>query len=44
MVNPVIGIITPFKGERTLKRPTTKFTNMEIDASAKNPKVSTEGK
>ena len=41
MVDPIIGTITHFKGERTLKRPATKVTNMEIDTAAKKPRVST---
>ena len=41
MVDPVTGIITPFKGERTLKRHTTEVTNMEIDTATKKPRVST---
>ena len=44
MVYPVTRTITPFKGERTLKRPATEVTNMEIDIVAKKPKVSTQGK
>ena len=44
MVDLVTGTITPFKGERTLKRPTTEVTNMEIDTVAKKPRVPTQGK
>ena len=44
MVDLVIGTITPFKGERTLKRPATEVTNMEIATTAKKPRVSTQGK
>ena len=44
MVDPIIGTNTPFKGERTLKRPATKVTNMEIDIATKKPRVSTQGK
>ena len=44
MVDLAIGTITPFKGERTLKRPATEVTNMEIDTTAKKPRVSSQGK
>lgn len=44
MVDPITGTITSFKGERTLKRPATKVTNMEIDTTTKKLKVSTQGK
>ena len=44
MVDPVTGIITPFKGERTLKRPATKLTNMEIDTVVKKPRLLRENK
>ena len=44
MVDPITGIITPFKGERSLKRPATKVTNMEINTTTKKPRVSIEGK
>ena len=44
MVDPVIGIVTPFKGEKTWKRPTAEVTNMEIDFAAKKSRVSTHGK
>ena len=35
MVDPITGILTPFKGERYLKRPITEVTNMEIDTTTK---------
>jgi len=44
MVDPVVGLITPFKGERTLKRPAIDITNMEIDTASKKPRVSSQGK
>ena len=44
IVDPVTRVITPFKGERTLKRPTTDITNMEIDTSSKKPRVYAQGK
>lgn len=44
MVDPIKGKITPFKGERSLKRPATDVTNMEIDTTTKKPRVSTQGK
>ena len=44
MVDPIIGVITPFKGERTLKRPATEITNMDIDTTTKKPKISIQGK
>ena len=44
MVDPITGTITPFKGERTLKRPAIEVTNIEIDTAAKKPRVSTQGK
>ena len=44
MVDPVTHTITPFKGERTLKRPATEVTHMEIDTTTKKPRVSTKGK
>ena len=44
MVDPITSVITPFKGERTLKRPTTEVTNMDIDIATKNPKISIQGK
>ena len=44
MVDLVTRLITPFKGERTLKRPATDITNMEIDTASKKPRVSAQGK
>ena len=44
MIDPIIGILTPFKGERSLKRPITKVTNMEIYTTAKKPGVSSQVK
>ena len=44
MVDPVTWLITPFKGERTLKRPATDITNVEIDTTNKKPRVSAQGK
>ena len=44
MVDPITGINTPFKGERSLKRPVTEVTDMEIDNVAKKPRVSSQGK
>lgn len=44
MVDPIIGILTPFKGERSLKRPVSEVTNIEIDTIAKKPRVSSQGK
>ena len=40
MVDPIISVITPSKGERTLKRPTPEATNMDIDTTTKKPRVS----
>ena len=44
MVDVVTSKITPFKGERTLKRLAIEVTNMEIDFAAKMPRVSMQGK
>ena len=44
MVDPITGILTPFKGERSMKRPITEVTNMEIDTTGKKPRVSSQGK
>ena len=44
MVDPITGILTPFKGERSLKRPIIEVINMEIDTTAKKPRVSSQGK
>ena len=44
MVDPVTGLITPFEGEKTLKRPATDIINMEIDTTSKKPMVSAQGK
>ena len=44
MVDPIIGTLTPFKGERSLKRPANEVTNMEIDSATKKPRVSIQGK
>ena len=44
MVDPITGVITPFKGERTLKRPVTEVTNMDIDTATKKPRISIQGK
>ena len=44
MVDPITGLITPFKGGKTLKRPTIDITNMEIDTTSKKPRVSALGK
>jgi hypothetical protein len=44
MVDPIIGLITPFKGEKTLKRLAIDITNMEIDTTSKKPRVSAQGK
>ena len=41
MVDPITGTITAFKGERSLERPATEVTNMEIDTTSKKPRVST---
>ena len=35
MIDPIIRIPTPFKDERSLKRPITKVTNMEVDTTSK---------
>lgn len=44
MVDPITGMLTPFKGERSKRRPITEATNMEIDTTAKKPRVSSQGK
>ena len=44
IVDPVIGVITLFKGERALKRPATEVTNMDIDTATKNPRIYAQGK
>ena len=44
MIEPVTGLSTPFKGEKTLKNPATDITNMEIDTISKKPRVSSQGK
>ena len=38
MVDPITRILTPFKGERSLKRPIIEVTNMEIDTNYKEIK------
>ena len=40
IVHPIIGVITPCRGERTLKRLATRVTNMDIDIATKNPRIS----
>ena len=44
MVDPITRIHTPFKGEISLKRPIKEVINMEIDTTAKKPRVSSQGK
>ena len=44
MIDPTTGILTPFKDERSLKRPITYMTNMEVDVSTKRSKVSNQDK
>jgi hypothetical protein len=44
MIDPIIGIPTPFKDERSLKRPITKVTNMKVDVIAKKNRVSNQGR
>ena len=44
MIDPITGIPTPFMDERSLKRPITKVTNMEVDVTTKKPRVSNKGK
>ena len=44
MTDRIIGIPTPFKDERSLKRLITKVTNMEVDTIVKKPRVSSQGK
>ena len=44
MIDPITRIPTPFKDERSLKRPITEVTNMEVDTTAKKPNVSIQGK
>ena len=39
MIDPIIVIPNPFKHERSLKRPITEMTNMEVDVTAKNPRI-----
>lgn len=39
LFDPIIGIPTPFKDERSLKRPITEMTGMEVDVTAKNPRI-----
>ena len=36
MIDPITGIPTPFKDERSLKRPITEMTNMEVDGTTKS--------
>ena len=43
MIDPITGIPTPFKDERSLKRPIIEVTNMEVDTTAKNPRVFSQG-
>lgn len=40
MIDPITGIHTPFKDERSLKRSIIEVTNMKVDTTAKNPRVS----
>ena len=44
MIDTITGIPTRFKDEKSLKRPVTEVTNMEVDATAKNPRVSNQGR
>ena len=39
-----MGIPTPFKDERSLKRPLIEMTNMEVDVSTKITRVSNQDK
>ena len=44
MIDPIIGIPTPFKDERSLKRPIIEMTNMEVDVTAEKPRISNQGR
>ena len=44
MIDPITGIPTPFKDEKSLKRLITEVTNMEVDTTAKKPRLSSQGK
>ena len=44
IIYPITRIPTPFKDERSLKRPIKEVTNMEVDTTTKNPRVSNQGK
>ena len=44
MIDPIIGIPTPFKHKRSLKRPIIEMTDMEVDVTTKNPRVSNQDK
>ena len=44
MIDPITGIPTPFKDERSLKKPIIEVTNMEVDVIAKKPRVSNQGR
>ena len=44
MIDPIIGIPMPYKDEISLKRPIIKVTNMEVDVTAKKPRVSNQRK
>ena len=44
MFDPITGIITPFKGERTIERLATEVTNMDIDIGTKKPIIYIQGK
>lgn len=42
MIDPIIGIPTPFKDERSLKRPIIEMAYMEVDVTTKKPTVSNQ--
>jgi len=44
MIDTITGTLTPFKGERSLKRPITEITNIEVDTTVKKERVFTQGK
>ena len=44
MIDQIIGIPTPFKDEISLKRPITEMTDMEVDVTTKNPRISNQDK
>ena len=43
-IDPITGIHTPSKDEISLKIPITEMTNMDVDVTAKKPRISHQGK